>query len=42
VIHNPKTGRRIAIWALKLMGYEISYALQMAIKLQVLTDFVVE
>jgi hypothetical protein len=42
VIQNPEAEGRIAKWALKLMGQNITYALRSAIKSQVLTDFVAE
>lgn len=42
VIHNLETVRRIAKWALEMMEYKIFYAPWMAIKSQVLVDFVVE
>ena len=42
VIQNQDTTGRIAKWALKLMGQDISYAFRMAIKSQVLADFIVE
>ena len=42
VIQNRDATGRIAKWALKLMGQGISYAPWMAIKSQVLADFVAE
>ena len=42
VIQNRDATRRIAKWALKLMGQGISYAPRTTIKSQVLADFVVE
>jgi hypothetical protein len=33
---------RIAMWVLKLMGLDITYVPQMAIKSEALADFVVE
>lgn len=38
VIHNSEAFWSVAKWALELMGYEISYAPQTAIKSQVLAD----
>jgi hypothetical protein len=40
VIQNPEAEGRIAKWALKLMGKNITYAPHSAIKSQVLADFV--
>jgi hypothetical protein len=40
VIKTPKAERRIAKWALELMGESITYAPNTAIKSQVLADFV--
>jgi hypothetical protein len=40
VIQNPEAEGRIAKWALKLMGQNITYAPHSAIKSQVLADFV--
>ena len=40
VVQNRNAIGRIAIWALELMGQGISYAPQMAIKSQVMDDFV--
>jgi hypothetical protein len=42
VIQNPEDEGRIAKWALKLTGLNITYAPRSAIKSQVLTDFVAE
>ena len=42
VIQNRNATRRIAKWALELMGQGISYAPQMTIKSQALADFIVE
>ena len=42
VIQNQDATGRITKWALKLMGQGISYAPRMAIKSQVLADFVTE
>jgi hypothetical protein len=42
VIQNPEAEGRIAKWALKLMGLNISYAPRSDIKSQVLADFVAE
>jgi hypothetical protein len=42
IIGNRLTTGRIAMWALKLMGLDITYILQTAIKSQALADFVVE
>ena len=42
VIQNQNAMGIIMKWALKLMGQGISYALRMAIKSQVLADFVAE
>ena len=42
VIKNQDAIGRIVKWVLKLMGQGIAYASQMAIKSQVLADFVVE
>lgn len=42
VIQNLQTTRRIAKWALELMGYEIFYTPWTAIKLQVLADFITQ
>jgi hypothetical protein len=42
VIQNPEAEGRIAKWALKLMGLNITYAPRSSIKSQVLADFVAE
>ena len=42
VVQNYDATGRISKWALELMGQGIAYASQMAIKSQVLADFVVE
>ena len=42
VIQNRDATGRITKWALELMGQGISYAPRMAIKSQVLADFVTE
>jgi hypothetical protein len=42
VIQNPEAEGRIAQWALKLMGQNITYASRSTIKSQVLADFVAE
>ena len=42
VIQNQDAMGRIAKWALELMGQGISYAPLMAIKSQVLADFIAE
>ena len=42
VVRNKDAIRRIAKWALELMGQVISYAPWMAIKSQVLADFIAE
>jgi len=42
VIQNRETNRRIAKWAIELMGDGITYEPRKAIKSQVLADFVVE
>ena len=42
VIQNQDAMRRIAKWALELMGQGISYASRTAIKSQVLADFIAE
>jgi hypothetical protein len=42
VIQNPEAEGRIAKWALELMGQNIMYAPHIAIKSQVLADFVAE
>ena len=42
VVQNRDAIGRIAKWALELMGQGISYAPEMAIKSQVLADFVIE
>jgi hypothetical protein len=42
VIQNPEAEGRIAKWALKLMGKNISYAPHSAIKSSVLANFVAE
>ena len=42
VTQNRDATRRIAKWALELMGQGISYAPRTAIKSQVLADFIVE
>jgi hypothetical protein len=42
VIQNPEAEGRIAKWALKLMGQNITYAPRSAIKSQVPADFVAE
>ena len=42
VVQNQDATGRIAKWALKLMGQGISYAPRMAIKSQVLADFIIE
>jgi ribonuclease HI len=42
VIQNPEAEERIAKWALKLMGQNITYAPRSAIKSHVIADFVAE
>ena len=42
VIQNQDATGRIMKWALELMGQGIAYAPQMAIKSQVLVDFIAE
>jgi hypothetical protein len=42
VIQNPEAEGKIAKWALKLMGQNITYTPRSAIKSQVLADFVAE
>ena len=42
VVQNRDATRRIAKWALEMMGQGISYASRTAIKSQVLADFVAE
>jgi hypothetical protein len=42
LVQNQDATGRIVKWALELMGQGISYAPQIAIKSQVLADFVVE
>jgi hypothetical protein len=42
VIQNPEAERRIAKWALKLVGQNIMYAPRSVIKSQVLADFMAE
>ena len=42
VIQNRDATSRITKWALELMGQGISYAPRMAIKSQVLADFIIE
>ena len=42
VIQNQDATGRITKWALELMGQGILYASRMAIKSQVLADFIVE
>ena len=42
VVQNRDATGRITKWALELMGQGISYASRMAIKSQVLADFIVE
>jgi hypothetical protein len=42
IIRNCLTMGRIAMWVLKLMGLDITYVSQMAIKSEALADFVVE
>lgn len=42
VVQNQDATGRIVKWALELMGQGISYAPRIAIKSQVLADFIVE
>jgi uncharacterized protein YchJ len=42
IIRNRLTTGRIAKWALELMGLDITYVPQMAIKCHALVDFVAE
>jgi TnpA family transposase len=42
IVRNRLTTRRIAKWALELMGLDITYVLQMIIKSQTLVDFMAE
>jgi hypothetical protein len=42
IIHNPDAAGRIAKWFVELMGETLAYAPRMAIKSQILADFVVE
>jgi hypothetical protein len=42
IVRNCLTTGRIAKWALELMGLDIMYILQMAIKSRALADFVAE
>jgi hypothetical protein len=42
IVRKRLTMRRIAKWALKLMGLDITYFLQTAIKSQALADFLAE
>ena len=42
VIQNQDATRRITKWTLELMGQGIAYVSQMAIKSQVLADFIAE
>ena len=39
---NPNTARRLALWAIELSEYDIQYQPQIAIKGQVVADFIVE
>jgi hypothetical protein len=39
IVRNHLTTRRIAKWALELMGLDITYVLQTIIKSQTLVDF---
>ena len=42
VLHKPETSRRLMKWALELSEFDIRYKPKIAIKGQVLTDFVME
>jgi hypothetical protein len=42
IVRNRLATERIAKWALELLGLDITYVPQMAIKSQALTDFVAE
>jgi hypothetical protein len=42
IVQNREASRRIAKWAVKLMGETLSYAPRKAIKSQVLADFLAE
>lgn len=42
VVHNKDVYGRITKWMIELLGFEIDYVPWMAIKSQVLTDFVAE
>jgi hypothetical protein len=42
IVQNREASRRIAKWAVELMGITLSYALRKAIKSQVLVDFLAE
>ena len=39
---NPKTAGRMALWAIELSEFDIQYRPRMAIKAQVITDFIIE
>ena len=42
VVQNYDASGRMAKWAIELMGCHITYVLRMAIKSQVLVDFIIE
>jgi hypothetical protein len=42
IIRNPDTAGRIAKWSVELMGETLAYAPRIAIKSQILADFVFE
>ena len=42
IVHNREAAGRISKWALKLMGHDIKYIPDTAVKSQALADFIAE
>ena len=42
VMNSPEAARRMALWVVELSEFDIQYRLRIAIKGQVMADFIVE
>ena len=42
ILHKPETSRRLLKWAIELSEFDIRYKPRIAVKGQVLTDFIME
>ena len=42
ILHKPKTSRRLIKWAIELSEFDIRYKPKIAIKWQILADFIME